>query len=326
MRWLVCAALIVCGGSDATSSELRTPSLVVQAPTDAVIDAPPAWRSCLLDGPTPCLSLSPVSVKHGVIAWSDWLAGYGTNHVDSEQATECRWVAELANVLLCASYDRGVSNQMFVRPSIFIEGLRVPAGTVVKRSSFAYLDNIRRAAGFDLLKKHPSGTHPDLVGYFAALDRACKADPEQCADAPEQAIRDLLERAWAGRSSFVVIAYAIHGMLPDDMVISHEILHAQYFTDPKFRGIVDAYWAELPEVQRKVVRDRLGTFYNAKDDELMRNELMAYVLMSSTGSNPFADLVEPHRDALMARMRAQGIQPVQTELRAVTPAEPDADR
>jgi hypothetical protein len=133
-------------------------------------------------------------------------------------------------------------------------------------------------------------------------------------------MRALIEGAWAKRSSFVVIAFAFHSTLPDDMVISHEMLHAQYFTDPKFRDVVDAYWTELAEPERKIVRERLGSFYNGKDDELMRNELQAYVLMSSTAGNPFADLVHPHREALTARLRAKGIQPVQTELRAV--AEP----
>jgi len=311
LRWLAVVA-IGCG-SDAAHDVVAAP-----APAAHPIDARPAWRSCLLDGKSPCLSPAPVSVRHGVLAWSDWLMGFGQQHEPNDE-TECRWVAELPSVLLCASYDKSAMNAMLTRASIFIEGLQVAAGTVVARDSGVYRSNVSSIGGFDLLKRHPSGKHPDLVSYYAALDRACAKDRALCADAPEQAIREVLERAWADKPAFVVVTFACRGTVPDDMVISHELLHGQYFTDPAFRAVIDDYWASLAERDRAAVRELLGRLYDAHDDELMRNELQAYALMSGAESTVFSAVVDPHRAALLDALRARHIEPIQTELRRAQP-------
>jgi len=307
MRWLLVLA-IGCG-SDTAREPVAPPP-----PKPAPIDAPLAWRSCLLDGKSPCLSPAPISVRHGVLAWSDWLTSFGDAR-DGSDATECRWVAELPDVLLCASYEMSAMNAMLERAGIFIEGLQVKAGTIVKRDSDVFQSNAFSIGGYDLLKRHPSGKHLDLVTYFSALDRACAQDRELCADAREQAMRELLERAWANKPAFVVVTFACHGSVRDDKVISHELLHGQYFTDPTFRAVIDDYWAKLPEPDRADIRDTLGRVYDGADEELMRNELQAYALMSGAETTVFKMVVPRHRQRLLDALRARHVEPIQTELR-----------
>jgi len=307
MRWLVLFA-IGCG-----SDNVREP-VAVAPPPPVPIDATPAWHSCLVDGKSPCLSAAPISVRHGVLAWSDWLTGFGDAREPADE-TECRWVAELPNVLLCASHDQSAMNGMLERAGIFIEGLQVKAGTIVKRDSDVFVSNAYAIGGYDLLKRHPSGKHLDLITYFAALDRECAKDRELCADAPEQAMRQLLERAWTNRSAFVLVTFACRGSVRDDKVISHELLHGQYFTDPAYRAVIDDYWVKLSDSDRADVRALLGRVYDGADDELMRNELQAYALMSGAESTVFKAIVPRHRQPLLDLLHARHIEPIQTELR-----------
>jgi hypothetical protein len=269
----------------------------------ALVACKPA-RSCAV---SPCIAAAPISVRHGVVAWDDTLRG---------DTIECRWVTEISNVLLCGARDLSVLNSSLTRASIFIEGPGVYVGTIVARDSPIFVEQRAHVRGFDLLERHPGGHHPDLLGFYAALDAACAKDHALCADATEQAMRDLLEHAWAGRSQLVLVTFGGEGYLGDDIVISHEMLHAQYFTDPAYRDAIDAYWRELSEGAREIARTSLGQAYARDDDELISNELQAYVLMSGAEATTFAGLVTPHRAALLARLRARTIEPIQTELRA----------
>src|SRR5213075_1547700 len=99
--------------------------------------APAPWRSCLLDGPSPCLSAAPVHLDRELLAWSDWIADYTAlhGHEHALGVTECRWVAELDQVLLCGSYDRLAMNPPLTRAAIFIE---VRADSVIDRSELFY--------------------------------------------------------------------------------------------------------------------------------------------------------------------------------------------
>jgi hypothetical protein len=128
-------------------------------------------------------------------------------------------------------------------------------------------------------------------------------------------MRELLERAWANKSAFVLVTFVCHGTVRDDKVISHELLHGQYFTDPAFHAAIDDYWATLPESDRADIRDTLGRLYDGADDELMRNELQAYALMSGAQTTIFKMVVPRHRQRLLDLLHARHVEPIQTELR-----------
>jgi hypothetical protein len=317
LRYLACAALAAAAGAACArgippAEPPGTPAQVAAPPAAAAVAG--AWRSCLLDGATPCVSAAPVRVGSELLAWSDWIAGYAGAHA-AEHAlpiTECRWVAELDQVLLCGSPDPGAMNPGLIRASIFIENL---PRVVVGPTDPLLVSLMRRVGGHDLLKRHPSGAQPDLLGFYAALDTACAKDRVLCSGPEERAMRALVERAWAGRSRFVLLAFASRGAVADDEAVSHEILHAQFFSDPRYRAAIEDYWRGLPAVERAAVRAELGTLYNPKDDELMANELQAYVLMSGAERSRFSALVDPHGPALGRLLGSRGIAPVAVQRR-----------
>jgi hypothetical protein len=273
-----------------------------------------AWRSCLLDGTSPCVSAAPVRLDRELLAWSNWIGSYSGQHEHRHPlgVTECRWVAELEQVLLCGSSDARAMNPGLIRASIFIE---VRAHTVISVSDPLFLRYGMQVGGFDLRKDHPDPQRPDLLHFYAALDRACAANRADCPTPHEQAMRALLERAWADKPNFVLVTFAHRSAIPDDEVVSHEILHAQYFTTPAYREVVDAYWAGLTDAQRADVRTSLGGFYNVSDDELVRNELQAYVLMSGGERASLGRFVPVHRAPLLDRLAARGVAPLAVQRR-----------
>ncbi|HEY5934646.1 MAG TPA: hypothetical protein VIU61_08425 [Kofleriaceae bacterium] len=277
------------------------PPAVVSTPPQAAVASVP-WRSCLLDGASPCVSTAPIRVATELIAWSDWLGDH--------PGVECRWVAELDHVLLCGSAAIGPINTALVRASIFVE---MQPRVVVERTDPMYLAAMKLIAGHDLMKRHREG-RPDLLQFYAALDRACAATQSVCADPSEQAMRRLLETTWAQHTDLVVLTFARHGPIADDETVSHEILHAQYFTDPKFREVITDYWWLLPEEDRAAIRRTLAGTYSTKDHELMQNEMQAYALMSGGERTRFRALLA-HRDALLRRLAERGLRPIAVQQR-----------
>jgi hypothetical protein len=318
------AATAAACGRAAPASELSAAAPVSPASASATAagaGAPggAAWRSCLQGGATPCVSAAPVRVGSELLAWSDWIAAYADRHA-AEHAlpiTECRWVAELDQVLLCGSPDPEAMNSPLLRASIFVENL---PRVVVERGHPLYRELMLRVGGHDLLKQHPRGARLDLLGFYEALDAACAGDRGLCADPGERAMRALLERAWADKPRFVLLAFARRGGVPDDEAVSHEILHAQFFSDARYRAVIDGYWRGLPEAQRAAARAELGELYNPDDEELIANELQAYVLMSGAERSRFATLVEPHGPALARLLAARGLAPIAVQRRAPEPA------
>jgi hypothetical protein len=255
-----------------------------------------------------------VRLERDLLVWSDWIGGYAEEHGHGHAlgVTECRWVAELEQVLLCGSYDRAAMNPPLTRAAIFVE---VRAHTVIARSDRLYGEYAARIGGFDLLKDHPDPARPDLLHYYAALDRVCAADAALCPDEPERVMRALLERAWAGKPRFVLVTFAHVGSIPDDEVVSHEILHAQYFTTAAYRDAIAAYWRGLTDPQRAAIRASLAGVYNPADEELMQNEFQAYVLMSGGERARLRRFVDEHRAPMLDLLAARGVRPIAVQRR-----------
>ncbi|HEU0032055.1 MAG TPA: hypothetical protein VFQ53_15585 [Kofleriaceae bacterium] len=312
VRLLFVLALVACGkSSDEPARPPAPPARDAALAPDA--SRPVAWHSCLLDGKSPCVSATPVRVGSELIAWSDWLAAYARDHASEHPlgVTECRWIAELDRVLLCGSNSQQTMNPPLLRPSMFVEHR---PGIVVALDDPQYEDLLHRIAGFDLTKQDPA--RPDLVDFYTALDRACAKDRAMCATAAEQAMRSLLESVWTDKPDMVLLTFATGGAIAESAVVSHEILHAQYFTDPVYRQVIDDYWKQLPRAKRQAVIDTLSPPYNGDDDLLMRNELQAYALMSVRDTTRLGKLRGIHRDPLLRLLADRGRAPIVVEERA----------
>ncbi len=298
----------------ASSSADETPSSApsVSSAATAVTKAA-EWRSCLLDGVSPCVSEAPVRVREDWVAWSDWLGEHARKsrkqHPDG--VTECRWIAELDQVLLCASNDSESMNPPLTRAAIFTE---TRPRVVVPRGSPLYQHLVRVVGGFDFPKVHPVPPRPGLLDFYAAVDRGCATSKPACLDPREQAMRELVERAWSERPGFVLITFAHDGAVDDETALRHELRHAQYFTSSTYRQAIRGYWESLSDRDRAEVRWELGPSYDAKDDDLMQNELQAYSLesVSLTSRSRFA---RPHGPGLQRMLDERGVEPIEVRRR-----------
>ncbi len=183
--------------------------------------------------------------------------------------TECRETNEIRSAYLCLSNTQVGMNSSLARASMFIEGLGDPKfkGVITRQDSPSYSLYRNLIGGHDL-------RGADLLRFHGALTSACQqnSDPQVCPNLYEQDIFDNFIVPLASHSpDFVVISFASQSSMSWSEVVTHEIMHAQYFNDPRFRQVTDDFWAnELSESERAAIKSRLGRNYDASD------ELLAY--------------------------------------------------
>lgn len=65
-------------------------------------------------------------------------------------------------------------------------------------------------------------------------------------------------------------------------ILRHEAFHGLFFTSPKFRSVVSDVWKSLDYQSKTIWKMYLEVLdYNTKDEELVMNEFMAYMLQQS---------------------------------------------
>lgn len=250
----------------------------------------------------------PVSVENGELA--AWMQTFenGPKSNSATGDTECREVEELKNAFLCLSYDQETMNSALTRASLSIEGIGgVEKGTVISLENNGYQYYKRRIGGHDL-----KGT--DLAEFYSAIEKECTVDSQKCANEYEkewyeQFILPTLDKS---DGEIVIVTFAIQSSMSADAVVTHEILHAQYFLDEAFRNVIEDFWAnELTGDQRDQVRATLGRHYNPADELLMRNEFQAYILMAGAEYKMLGRMVDMFRSPLMDALSRQGKSPLQ---------------
>ncbi len=254
----------------------------------------------------------PVSVSTGVPAWNDEVEKILPEKAnDPTGYTECRETTEIKGAYLCVSGTQTDMNRALVRASSYIEGLGSDGGKgrVLKFSDPNYSFGLRMVGGHDL-------RGPDLLRYYQAVVNACTqsgGNNDICFDDYEKQIFEklILPKAKA-QPNFVVITYAIRSSMSYQQVVTHEILHAQYFNDSVFRQVCDTFWNDnLTDGDRSAVKATLSAYYDQSDELLMKNEFQAYILMAGAESSQLASLVSKFRGPLVAKLAAQNRAPVQ---------------
>jgi hypothetical protein len=125
----------------------------------------------------------------------------------------------------------------------------------------------------------------------------------------EEVFKEVILPMSQKQEPFVVISYSVNGDW--SYVLSHELPHAQYFLDIKYRQAVDKFWSEsVTEEDREKVKKVLGEAYNQNDDLLMRNEFQAFLLESRAAEDRLKDFVPLYRDKLIKRLEEVGSAPL----------------
>lgn len=204
-------------------------------------------------------------------------------------------------------------NNALGRASFFIEGTagNNTKGVVVTQDDSTYVSYKTMIGGHDL-------KGPDLLRFHKQVLKDCAAsnnDANICYNSYE---KDMIENFVIPYSQkmpgFVVISFASQSSMDWRDVVTHEVMHAQYFNQPMFQKIVDEFWTkDVTEMDREAIRFRLSQNYDSSDEFLMKNEFQAYILMAGAIYSQLGGFVGKYREPLMKRLEANQIYPIQVQ-------------
>ncbi len=261
---------------------------------------------------------SAIRATDGIPAW---IQSYRTtvdkmktsNSYPADGYTECRETEEVKSAYLCISNTQKGMNSSLGRASFFIEGLggANSKGKVVSQDNGTYQMYKNMIGGHDLKGQ-------DLLRFNDTVTKECatsKQDANICHNAYEKDLFENFILPFASQDpKFVVITFASQSSMQWEDVVTHEILHAQYFNDDQFRAIADEFWEkEVSAEDKKQIISELSQHYDPTDALLMRNEFQAYMLMAGAEYSQLSMFVPKYRDALMKKLVAKGIQPIQVQ-------------
>jgi hypothetical protein len=255
--------------------------------------------------------IGPVSVTNGLSAWTESVKSKvkALNDQDKYPATgymECGEISEIKNAYICVSDTDQNMNQAFVRISLFAEGgLDAPRGVPISHGDRRIREGLKSTYGNDLKSS-------DLLDFYRKAQESCKKDSDTCLNAQETEVFSSLILPLASTTSdFAVITFSLDSD-PYQGAVSHEVCHAQYFMQPKYREVVDNFWANsMTESEHHQVIRYLSGAYDTSYDYLMRNEFQAYLLMSDADDGPLSPLLPRLQEKLLRDMKAAGVGPLQ---------------
>jgi hypothetical protein len=263
-------------------------------------------------------SLAPIALPRQVIATRDLALEFRPEPVritergqlaslaedaaaGSFKTITCAEIEEIKGTVLCLFDDIAVGNLAFYRAATWIEGTRSAASGHFLPNYAAYADALKAYVDGIDLQAH------DLEAYYNAANSACPHDKTACLNVHETAMFDQFLMPLAKQRGDYVLLGTSYGR---SGVISHEILHAQYFLFPKFRAVVDCYFDDiLSDASRAEIRADLAGEYDVKNATLVRNEFQAYLLQSGETSH-LPHLRATDRLALLRILREAGDFPV----------------
>jgi len=220
-------------------------------------------------------------------------------------STTCAKVKEVKGAILCNSYQRKVMNQMFARASIFTEGVfGREKGSLLATDDRLLSTRARKIRGHDLKKE-------DLEKFLIAVIKKCKENSNYCLNSAEKQIFKLLTPFINSNDPFVVITFASDGTASYDVIVGHEILHAQYFLEENYRESVNTFWKAMTNKEKKRIRKTLSDVYNKEDEFLMINEFQAYILQSTAYRGKLRKYVTKYRERFMQALQWKNIEPLQ---------------
>ena len=222
--------------------------------------------------------------RAALLSWGAEVGKHSWNHY------QCARLSELPGSALCLFSHGGMMNQVFER---MVGDVEIPRSRHRQGN---------RLLGVDLRVEQIEQVAYDELPPCLVAERHFRATP-------------LVELKQAGVDNIVASAW---GNLA---TIEHELLHAQYFSDPRYKSVVHSFWRErLSEEQRGQVRRELGAQYDPANEDLMVNEFQAYVLQSTPRGWLLAER-ERWRALLLSDLEQAGTAPLALSSR-LTASEP----
>ena len=226
---------------------------------------------------------------------------------------ECRKTTEIRSTYFCLYSDQSAMNYALGRATCFIEGAfcNSPKATLLSTNDKTFLASVRQALGHDLRGEA-------LIDFYKNLKGKCdhKAGADFCPTPHESELFEhIIIPEFQKDKDFVIIAAAHLGRGNFVGTFSHEVLHAQYFNEEKYREAIDDFWErDLSTSEKTLIRDALSVAYDKSDEFLMKNEFQAYILEAGASTALLSKLVPRFGTRLMAKLKKAGTQPIQVFL------------
>jgi hypothetical protein len=251
-------------------------------------------------------SLPTIEVTNGMHPWLERFAAQIP--VRGRDAYDCRAVKEIQDTFLCQFSDIPHLSEALIRTTMFVEGTGgwTPR-TIASQGSAA----MQRAAG--MLDGHDL-KGADLRAFYNLATRECKTDSSKCLNPLERRFyAQILPELDRTQDRMVVIAIPNSSPGgPVTNVVSHEIMHAQYFLQPHYREVADRFWNErIAPADQQLAIQSLSQDYNTADLDLVRNEVQAYLLERGASGDTLGPLVDKYRGPFLQAMARDGIHPIQ---------------
>lgn len=226
--------------------------------------------------------------------------------------------AEKAEVIVVPIKDAPGVYLLIVNGSVEMNTLLLRISTFVEIHPELYVGNQlyhQRAAGHDLQGK-------DILKYIEAVKSNPLAFVASDSMDTSQQLRLNQEREFL----FETILPLLHknsnsvflGVFSDGKlrVISHEFLHAQFFTNPEIKSSVINFWQNKVHQDDKLAfKEAVKIHYNTADEELMANEFFAFILEKDAEINfkynsVMLALVTKYKEAYLDYFAAKNIKVV----------------
>lgn len=252
-----------------------------------------------------------IQITSGLPAWITEIAQKITdqrrnNAVPATGYTECRETAELPDVIFCFADTQQTLALASGRAGTTVEGfLGAKPWELLPFSDPKLQNNLDSTGGTDLKSS-------DMRQYWDLVTKACAKNSQMC-PSPQEAefFSQVVAKLETRNRPFAVISAAIVSPFGITMAATHEVLHAQYFLNPKYREIVDQFWRQgLTDSKRSQIRAFLSAGYDANNEFLMINEFQAYALQARP-SEAFPGFV--FRESLTQRLEQAGASPIQVD-------------
>lgn len=223
---------------------------------------------------------------------------------------QCRLIKEIPGTLICLSKDQSDIGKYFGRASLYTEGAGkdlvgeiVGKGQLIERGSIVEQVYSQSLGGIDLRGEA-------MINFFEKADFACTCAPTNSRVCLSYEEREIYESVVLPLSKFGPLVI-ISAPYDSDKAVAHEILHAQYFNEPTFRQAINSFWREeMTPQDRYLATNILSSFYDGKDEDLIRNEFQAYVL-EPFDQPEFESLQVRFRKRLKDYLNAHNIYPIQ---------------
>jgi predicted SprT family Zn-dependent metalloprotease len=223
----------------------------------------------------------------------------------------CTKLADLRNTHLCIFKDRKDMNLTFYRASHYIEVEPVILTDEQLKGHTGY-------DGHDLLGK-------DLENYYERYNEyktknSLLNKKYHYRNKSENNIEERFKNAYLDKnikSNTVIITAFLREDI--EMIVSHEIHHAHFYTDRNYQKAVINFWDnELENIigkkKKEQIASEIGKYYNIKNHPIiLYNEFQAYALQLplQQGRQELVSLLQPFKEPLTNFLTQRGVPPLE---------------